>query len=160
MYNCLKTGTEENIIFKWLWKGACRVIHKIYFWLLLHEGVNTRNLLKGKSMHLDCYECVFSNEGAEETLMHLFWDCTFAQDCWDTIFTHRHRGTSAYDEIFLACHRLPKSIAMDIIILGCWNIWIQRNGKLFRREVQSQITWKFMLKQDLTLLKHRISKRI
>ena len=63
-----------HIIFKWLWKGACKVRHKIYIWVLLHDIVNTtRNLLKRRSMHLDCYECVFCNEGVEETLMHLFW---------------------------------------------------------------------------------------
>jgi hypothetical protein len=73
---------------------------KYIFWILLHDRVNTRNLLKRKSMQLDCYECGFYNEGVEETLMHLFCDCTFAQACWDTIFTYTHRGISA-----IACLR-------------------------------------------------------
>lgn len=140
----LKTGGEAHIIFNWLWKSASRIRHKIFLWLLLHDRVNTRNLLKRKYMHLDCYDCVFCNEGVEETSLHLFWDCPFAQDCWETMIPSRQRGTSTYDDILLVHHKLPKPIAMDIIILGCWNIWNQRNGKIFSYLLQcTQIQTKF-----------------
>lgn len=45
---------------------------------------------------------------------------------------------------------------MEIVIQGCWNIWIKRNGKVFRNEVPSVNCWKFKLKQGLKLLEHRI----
>lgn len=48
---------------------------------------------------------------------------------------------------------------MDVIILGCWNIWNQRNGKIFRREVQSVNCWKLRLKEDLSMLEHKIKSK-
>lgn len=71
MYLALIGGRKDHILFQWLWKCAGTIKHMIFFWLL-HDRVNTRNLLKRKSMHLKCYECVFYNERFEETSLHLF----------------------------------------------------------------------------------------
>lgn len=65
-------------LFKWLWKYASKLGHKIFFWLLLHDRINTSNLLKRKSMHLDCYDCVFCNKKSEEITIDLFYDCRFS----------------------------------------------------------------------------------
>ena len=65
---------------------------------------------KEKYMHLGCYDCVFCTEGVEETSLHLFWDCPFAQDCWETMIPSRQRGTSAYDDILLVHHKLQNSL--------------------------------------------------
>jgi hypothetical protein len=35
-------------IFTWLWKSSCQPKHKLFFWLLLHDRLNTRNLLGRK----------------------------------------------------------------------------------------------------------------
>jgi hypothetical protein len=35
-------------IFKWMWKSCLRGKHKFFFWLLLHDRLNTRELLKKK----------------------------------------------------------------------------------------------------------------
>lgn len=37
VYNSLKVGAEAHIIFKWLWQGANRVRHTIFFWMLLKK---------------------------------------------------------------------------------------------------------------------------
>lgn len=57
---CISTSALRNkcTVFKWIWKSARRLRHKILFWLLLHDRVNTRNLLKRKKFHLDCYDRV------------------------------------------------------------------------------------------------------
>lgn len=39
---------EEHVMFKWIWKVANRVRHKIFCWLLMHDRVNTRNILRKK----------------------------------------------------------------------------------------------------------------
>ena len=64
-----------------------------------------------------------------------------------------------YEDTILALDHLPKQFATGIVILGCWNIWIQRNGKIFRNEVPSVNCWKFKLKQDLELLKDIIKAK-
>jgi hypothetical protein len=81
MYKAIWPKTEGNFPFKWIWKTSNRLRYKIFFWLLLHDRVNSRNLARTKNMHLDNYNCVYCNEQTEETLRHLFWDCTFAQEC-------------------------------------------------------------------------------
>lgn len=62
-------------------------------------------------------------------------------------------------DVLLAHQNLPKAIAMDILILGCWSIWNQRNGKVFRREVTCRNSWKYMLKKDFSLLAHRTKQK-
>ena len=34
--------------FFWIWNSSCQSKHKIFFWLLLHDRLNTRNLLRRK----------------------------------------------------------------------------------------------------------------
>ena len=59
----------------------------------------------------------------------------------------------------MALNLLRKQFAVEIIILGCWNIWLQRNGKVFRTIPQSIQSWQFHIKQDLKLLRHRIKQK-
>lgn len=68
--------------FTWLWKASCREHHKFFFWLLLLDRLNTRNIMRRKNQHLDSYDCVLSNTSTEETLEHLFFSCHFSQWCW------------------------------------------------------------------------------
>lgn len=72
MYKTICARAEPNKLFTKIWKTANRLRHKIFFWLLLHDRVNTRNLLNRKNMFLESYDCVFCNEHSEETLRHLF----------------------------------------------------------------------------------------
>lgn len=68
--------------------------------------------------------------------MHLLWDYNIAQACWDTPITSRRRETSVYEDTMLALATFPKSFNMEIVILGSWNIWIQRNGKILEVVLQ------------------------
>uniref|UniRef100_A0A8R7TS57 Reverse transcriptase zinc-binding domain-containing protein n=1 Tax=Triticum urartu TaxID=4572 RepID=A0A8R7TS57_TRIUA len=77
--------SNSHFIFSILWKASNLLGHKIFFWLLLHDRVNTRNLLKRKSMFLNLYECALCNDKTEETSLHLFWDCPFSMQCWNSI---------------------------------------------------------------------------
>ena len=53
-------------------------------------------------------------------------------------------------------NQLPQEFGMEIIILGCWNIWMQRNGKVFRNEQHTMQEWRRNLTQDLKFLMIRI----
>ena len=37
--------------FSWIWKSSCQPKNKVFFWMLLHDRVNTRNLLRGKTLN-------------------------------------------------------------------------------------------------------------
>lgn len=123
--------------------------YKIFFWLALHDRLNTRNLLNRKSFYLPSYCCAMCNETQEETLLHLFWDYTFAQIYWFKILSNKHIGISFSDEVLLALLELPKDIGLDIVIMGCWSIWTQRNDKIFRYAVLNSNNWAYILKDLL-----------
>jgi hypothetical protein len=58
--------------FTWVWNSSCQAKHKFFFWLLLHDRLNTRNLLGRKKFVLTCYDCATLECRQEETLVHLF----------------------------------------------------------------------------------------
>jgi hypothetical protein len=37
---------------------------------------------------MDCYSCVFYNNGSEETNFHPLFECPFSTDYWNFLFTH------------------------------------------------------------------------
>ncbi|TVU46354.1 hypothetical protein EJB05_05881, partial [Eragrostis curvula] len=40
---------------KWIWKSSCQMKHRVFFWLLLNDRLNTRGMLRRRSMVLDSY---------------------------------------------------------------------------------------------------------
>jgi hypothetical protein len=58
------------------------VEHKFFFWLLVLDRLNARNMLNRKNMHLPSYSCVVCNDDVEETVDRLFFECSFSSWCW------------------------------------------------------------------------------
>ena len=159
MYKELIAGELSPPIFKQIWKCATMLRYKIFFWLLLHDRVNSRNLLHRKSFYLPSYECVLCHTHTMETSMHLLWDCDFALNSWSSILGQRYRGISVFDEVSLSIQALSTPIAMEVIIMGCWNIWMQRNGVILKAILASVLSWRASSRADLLLLKHRIKDK-
>ena len=136
-------------IFKQIWNTTCRLRHKIFIWLLLHDMINSRNLLNRKSMHLNDYNCALCSDNTEEKLLHLFCNCPFALQCWESIILSKLRGISVFDDFQLAMAQLPPDIALDIVSMGCWGIWSIRNDKIFRAAAPHIQGWKFYLQEGL-----------
>ena len=72
-YKILIGHTETSPLFNWMWASNNLGKHKFFFWLLLRDRINTRNLLRRKNMDLQNYNCVLCNSDGEETSMHLFF---------------------------------------------------------------------------------------
>jgi hypothetical protein len=64
---------------KWIWKTKCQTKHKVFFWLLLQDKLNTRGMLRRRNMYLDSYACEMCIQQREESLRHLFFRCSFAK---------------------------------------------------------------------------------
>ena len=110
-------------------------------------------------MYLEDYNYALCSDATEETVVHLFWDCQFARRCWHFIVPNKLRAISVYDEIHLSMNHLTTDITMDIVIVGCWDIWMSRNDKIFRRAAPSVDTWKHYLKGlQVTELRAKTSK--
>ena len=132
--------------------------YQIFCWFLIQDRLNTTSLLLRKSFHLPSYQCALCNEQIETTL-HLFLDCSFALECWHLITPNKKRNTSFIQEIMLALNELPNGVAMNIVIMSCWHIWMQRNGSIFQQIEPSVESWRLLLKKDLNLLTHKIKAR-
>ena len=84
-----KAGTGHrttHLLFKWLWKAKCQMKYKVFFWLLLKDSINTRDILQRKGMELETQShanlCILQRLG---TVTHLILHCNFAKASWDSI---------------------------------------------------------------------------
>jgi hypothetical protein len=77
-YISLKGVLPVSPVFKWMWNSCVPGKVSSFFWLLLHDRLNTRNLLRRKRRILDDYSCVLCQTATEETLQHLFFLCPFS----------------------------------------------------------------------------------
>jgi hypothetical protein len=80
-YNIMIEVRHTPEIFSWIWKSSCQAKNKFFFWLLLLDRLNTRNLLTIKNFTLPSYSCTTLQCNEEETLVHLFWTCPFVELC-------------------------------------------------------------------------------
>jgi hypothetical protein len=126
---------------------------------LLHDRLNTRNLLGRKNFHLPSYSCATLPCVAEETLIHLFWTCPFAQYYWDFICPSRERNLSIMESIEDLKNKIGLPFGMDIIIVATWSLWIVRNNKIFHNRSPSFSSWKAIYLQELRLISFRMKKK-
>ena len=155
-YNIL-VGVNPTIPhFGWIWKSSCQAKHKFFFWLLLQDRLNTRNLLGRKNFHIQSYSCAVLQCTQEEMLMHLFWSCPFAAQCWDYVCPQRSRNLSVHEAFSDIKEKLGVPFYMEIMILAAWGIWIVRNNQIFNNQMPSFASWKAIYFQELRLVSYRI----
>ena len=107
---------EASPLFPWLWSSGNLGKHKFFFWLLLRDKLNTRNLLRRKDRAIDDYSCVLCNNGVEESAFHLFFECPFSQSCWDSINIHWNTNLQPLDMVIEARTNFGSIIFREIMI--------------------------------------------
>lgn len=100
----LKGTVPTSPVFWWMWQSLVGGKHKFFFWLLLKDRLNTKNLLRCKNMHLDEYTCVLCQQNLEETIEHLFFGCPFNIQCWQVFGIHCDITVSLVEMIVQARH--------------------------------------------------------
>lgn len=151
-YSNLIGFTQASPFFKWLWASSNLGHHKFFFWLLIRDRLNTRNLLRRKNMVLDNYHCVLCHLRCEETCFHLFFDCPFSRDCWSTMSINWDTNLSPLDMMIQARQNFGSPIFREIIITACWIIWTTRNGVIFNSGQINLNQWKRRFKDELGLV--------
>jgi hypothetical protein len=115
-----------------IWKTCNIPRQKFFAWLLMNNRLNTKDLMCRKNFFVQIKDCVLCDTCPEETLMHLFFECSFSQSFWWAIGIEWNTDFHLIHMISDACQRYKMSFIMEIIISGCWAIWDQRNGLIFR----------------------------
>jgi hypothetical protein len=92
--------------------------HKVFFWLLLQNRLNTRAMLQRRHLVLDSYSCELCLRKVEESNRFLFFRCSFGKNCWMKI------GVMVPG--WLRPERLKRSLgvpfALEIIMIMSWCI--------------------------------------
>jgi hypothetical protein len=125
----------------------------------MHDVLNTGNLLGRKNFHFPSYTRAILLCDEEETLIHLFWSCPFASQCWDFICPQRRNNLSVIESFYDIRDKLKLPFAMEIIILAAWSIWIIRNNKIFKNQRPSFQSSKAIFREEITSLSHRMKKK-
>ena len=71
--------------FQWIWKSPCLPKHKFFFWLLIQDILNTRDLLDRKHFYVESKSCVLCDGDIREDMIHLFFRCPFSSAFWDKL---------------------------------------------------------------------------
>ena len=142
-----------------LWKTCCQLKHKIFFWMLVHNRLNTRAMLHRKNFFFRGYTCVLCGLQVLETRDHLFFHCPFYRICWTYLAANwapTYQGIQ--HEINNLKEMLDLPFSLEIIILAAWAIWITRNEFIFNKITPSLYRCRKTFKEELKWLVHRATR--
>jgi hypothetical protein len=129
--------------FKWIWKSKVSKKIKIFIWLFFRDRINSRNLHRRNNYKIDGddYSCVLCNLNIEELSYHLIFQCPFSSECWNYL------GFNWDHSLYLTpSKRLSRTVTwtslLEIFSIAAWEIWKQRNGKIFRGLAPTFQSWK------------------
>jgi hypothetical protein len=94
---------------------------------MLHGRLNTKDMISKKNFFVEFNDCVLCEECPQESIIHLFFECSFSQSFWWAIGFEWNVDMNIHDMIKDAKHRYSLQFIMDIIKSGCWSLWDQRN---------------------------------
>ena len=103
--------------------------------------------------------CVLCPTRAREDRLHLFFDCNFSQRVWNYLQISWPQGQDLQASVHAARQSFGQPFFMEVLILACWNIWKQRNEKIFEHQRPSFGGWKRRFIHDISMLVHRIKKK-
>jgi len=130
-YIALIGHRRTHPLFKRMWKTKCQMKHKVFFWLLLKDRINTWDILQRKRMELESVTCDLCILQRLETATHLILWCNFGKACWESIGI-RYIPTRSMLQIFKSIQRrLGVFFELEIIVLMAWSFWTTRNDWIF-----------------------------
>ena len=92
-----KAGFKPHLVYKqhfnhidkhapssWIWKSKCQSKHKFFAWLLLHDRLNTKDMLQRQNWNVtDNHSCVLCAANQLKDWRHLFFNCVFNARIWN-----------------------------------------------------------------------------
>jgi hypothetical protein len=156
-YKLIHAHIKVPSVYKWLWKSSCIMKTKVFAWLLLSDRLNTKDLLQRRHWNVNAgTHCELCPGRHYEDRAHLFFDCMFSVRVWNYLQIPWVSNDSIQAVVAEAKRSFNKPFFMEVMMVACWNIWIIRNGKIFRQEKPTFGKWKAHFIHDITLLQHRI----
>jgi hypothetical protein len=148
--------------FSWIRKSkVCKKL-KVFIWLVFRDRINSRNLLKRRNYKVDNddYNCVLCDHLIEETTYHMLFVCDFSRQCWEHLNIFWDHSLNFFDTMDLAKRQFGTSFFMEIFSVAAWEIWKQRNAKIFRHTRPTFLDWKCCFSNTLSLQMYRMKTDI
>jgi hypothetical protein len=142
-----------------LWKCPAEQKMKFFGWLVLHQKTLTaQNLLR---RHWPCNWTCFLCGCAFEDTNHLFSDCVFVRQVWSLICQFQNLasiGTNLALDVStwwyvtkLAGSKKEVQLVRRTLLTTWWNIWLERNRRIFQNSSCSEIEVAYFIKQDIDM---------
>lgn len=98
--------SDACFLFNWLWKCAGIIKHKIFFWLAMHDKINSTEDCSSvnPSIWNHLIVCFAMNQLRN---LPFILSGTAAQSCWESIAPITHKGFSFFDEVTLLHQLYP-----------------------------------------------------
>lgn len=147
---------------KWLWSSRCTMKIKVFAWLLLNDRLNTRDMLlrrHWRSLDED-NNCPICPTQTLEARDHLIFTCVFATRVRNYLQILWQQGLSPKKCILQASRSFGDPFFLKVVFVASWNIWLIRNGRIFRDEQPTFGAWKWNFIHDITLLSHRFKTSV
>jgi zinc-binding in reverse transcriptase len=125
---------------------------KIFLWLMMQNKLLTNENLQKRNWPCGA-SCVLCNSIMQETTDHIFLSCSFTRRTWNDILPNNHQLPSSviYLSRTLDAGRLANSGVAIKYAAVCWNIWKERNRRIFENKMLTSysLTMKMILDVEL-----------
>ena len=159
-YKLFFAGFPKDIPSSWIWKSKCMSKHKFFAWLVLHDRLNTKDMLIRRNWKVtENNSCVLCCQDKLEDWLHLFFHCQFSGRVWNYLQIVWETD-SVLNNLRQARKEFHGPCFSEVVILACWNIWKQRNGLIFKDILPTFRGWKSGFVHDITLLLHRVKRSV
>jgi Fe-S cluster biosynthesis and repair protein YggX len=107
----------------------------------------------------DEHHCVLCPSHIYEDRIHLFFDCVFSMKVWNYLQIDWSVGVTIEDKFIHARKEFGKPFFTEVVILGAWHIWKQRNGMIFQHTRPSFRSWKRDFIHEASMHKYRVKEK-
>jgi hypothetical protein len=142
-----------------IWEASAEGKHKLFMWLFVQNRILSADCLLLRSWTCNPV-CILCDQG-RETAAHLCLHCVFAREVWFLVsnwspglIVAPQQGFSTEQWWNIAVQGRPKHIARKVAaILMCtaWNIWKERNPRIFQGVFMAPGQVFFMIKEEMQL---------
>ncbi|WVZ91565.1 hypothetical protein U9M48_037717 [Paspalum notatum var. saurae] len=166
-YKAQFLGSYSHIKANFVWRARAEPKCKIFAWILLQDKLLTANNLaaRGWPHQPSCSLC----NGPLETGLHLGLHCPFARAVWDQILAWEEMTLPAQADIAssssiknwweAASSLLPKNQKRDfngIVIYTLWNLWKERNRRIFESNTLTPLQIALRIKEDVLVFRRAL----
>lgn len=141
-----------------IWKSKVTPRVKFFMWLIYMDRLNTKSMLVRRNFNVGPNSlCVLCGDNEEETIDHLFFQCSFARRCWDKLGISWVNDPVISRRVTRTKIRSTMPFFMEIFQLAAWELWKMRNRLVFDG-VQASNRWVQNFKDEATLQSVRIKE--